>query len=1081
MGPIPCTAYYDKDAYTVTYDAMANGSLTGDHGTETVLYNESPVEVPGIDAATGYAFIGWSTDGGTTLLSKSDVEATTVTANIDYEAYYEYHEYTVTYDPMANGILTGEDGTEIVPLNGSPVEVPGIDANTGYAFAGWFEEGETTLLTKAQIEATTVTADIKYEAQYTMVKYDITFNLDGHGLYPDLTNTRTESIQEGQSPNEPIAGTDFTVDPGWRFTGWDPTPVVDPVTGTATYTAQYIKTYVITFDPGVGSLAPGEETQTVDQGGAVVEPTPTTPAGYTFDGWEYDVPGFDKNNVTSDANAVAQYTYRFTVIPKSTITNGAVRVTYNGVETVVQPGVSFEITAVDGEDTVWFQGEPDVGYHFWQWKSSANWGYVADNGKRPANIYSKTVFKPNPMFAINTYALTTAVTGNGTLNVDPAGTYNHGDVVDLTDPMVADPVPATGWHFVEWQDAGGNPITSVTMTAATAITAVFEIDTHALTTAVTGNGTLNVDPAGTYNYGDVVDLTDPLVADPVADTGWHFVEWQDAGSNPITSVTMTADTAITAVFEIDTHALTTAVTGNGTLNVDPAGTYDYGTVVDLTDVLVADPVADTGWHFVEWQDAGGNAITSVTMTADTAITAVFEIDTHALTTAVTGNGTLNVDPAATYDYGTIVDLTDVLVADPVADTGWHFVEWQDASGNAITSVTMTADTAITAVFEIDTHALTTAVTGNGTLNVDPAATYDYGTVVDLTDVLVADPVADTGWRFVEWQDAGGNPITSVLIDQAKTITALFERGDFVLTTAITGNGVLDVDPAATYLFEDVVDLTDTAVALPNPDTGWSFSEWQDAGGNAITSVTMTADTTITAVFTINRYTLAVDAENGTVDAGLAGRYNYGTTIALTADMATADDGFEFVEWQDAAGNAITSITMNGNRTVTAVFEAIPVVLAEEEVAEAAPPADEPAPAGTDDMEIEEETVPTAVPAGFNLLWLLLLIPLLGLILFLIAWWMAVVPIAESVNDNGNGTYTITWGYENRKVKKTEVDKDKSIFSVILGKIIGEQPAPPTTFEKGRHENVFNTTVDAGAKVEWKIRSRKAKVDLNKNK
>jgi len=47
----------------------------------------------------------------------------------------------------------------------------------------------------------------------------------------------------------------------------------------------------------------------------------------------------------------------------------------------------------------------------------------------------------------------------------------------------------------------------------------------------------------------------------------------------------------------------------------------------------------------------------------------------------------------------------------------------------------------------------------------------------------------------------------------------------------------------------------------------------------------------------------------------------------------------------------------------------------------------------------------------------------------------------------------------------------------MGKLISSSAKPPVEFEKGRVENVFTSVVDKDAEVEWKIKGRKAKVDV----
>ncbi|QMV41303.1 NHL repeat-containing protein [Cohnella cholangitidis] len=119
------------ERHVVAYAAGSNGALSG--GTsEMVAEGGSPAAVPTATANSGYAFAGWSSDGGATLLTKAQVEATTVTASITYTAYYMQNTHVVTYTAGSNGTLSG--GTsEMVAEGGSPAAVPTATANSGYA------------------------------------------------------------------------------------------------------------------------------------------------------------------------------------------------------------------------------------------------------------------------------------------------------------------------------------------------------------------------------------------------------------------------------------------------------------------------------------------------------------------------------------------------------------------------------------------------------------------------------------------------------------------------------------------------------------------------------------------------------------------------------------------------------------------------------------------------------------------------------------------------------------------------------------------------------------------------------------
>jgi uncharacterized repeat protein (TIGR02543 family) len=82
---------------------------------------------------------------------------------------------------------------------------------------------------------------------------------------------------------------------------------------------------------------------------------------------------------------------------------------------------------------------------------------------------------------------------------------------------------------------------------------------------------------------------------------------------------------------------------------------------------------------------------------------------------------------------------------------------------------------------------------------------------------------------------------------------------------------------------------------------------------------MNGDKNITAIFTINTYTLNVIATNGTVTKNPNQlNYNYGSSVTLTPHAAV---GYTFNNWSgDASGSANPlTVTMNGDKNITAIF------------------------------------------------------------------------------------------------------------------------------------------------------------------
>lgn len=392
------------------------------------------------------------------------------------------------------------------------------------------------------------------------------------------------------------------------------------------------------------------------------------------------------------------------------------------------------------------------GWRFDHWSGDVT---VTDNPAQVTMDGDKTV---TAVFVQVQYTLAASVTGQGSITLDPPGRiYDPGAVVTLTATAV------TGWHFDHWSGdvtVTDNPV-QVTMNGDRNVTAVFAQDQFVLTTSVFGEGSIVLDPpGGTYVTGTVVTLT----ASPAA--GWHFGHWSGdlTGTDQSGQLTMDSAKTVAAIFVRDQYTLTMSVTGQGSVTLDPpGGTYLSGETVTLT----ASPNA--GWHLAQWEGDLTGAVNPVqiTMDASKTITAAFEQDQFTLSVSVTGQGTVTLDPpGGTYLTGTTVTLN----VNP--SNGWHFDQWGgDLTGTASTvQVTMDGPKTVSATFVQDQYTLSVAVTGEGTVTLEPpGGTYLSGTTVMLT------PVASAGSRFDIWTVAlsGKTSPATITMDENKSVGAMF--------------------------------------------------------------------------------------------------------------------------------------------------------------------------------------------------------------------------------------------------------------------------------------------------------------------
>ena len=498
-------------------------------------------------------------------------------------------------------------------------------------------------------------------------------------------------------------------------------------------------------------------------------------------------------------------------------------------------------------------------------------------------------------YSLNTYTLTVNATNGTVTKLPDQAAYDHDTVVQLT------AVPATGYHFVNWTgDASGTePTTSVTMDGNRSVTANFAIDTFTLTYTAGTGGTISGLTPQTVNYGD-----DGTLVTAVPNTGWHFVDWSDGVLTASrTDLDVSANIAVTANFAIDTYTL--AVTSDhGTIVKAPdLPAYDYGTSVTIT----ATPAV--GYAFTGWT---GSVTSSdnplvLTMDGDKSISANYSLNTYTLTVNATNGTVTKLPDQAAYDHDTVVQLT------AVPATGYHFVNWTgDASGTELTtSVTMDGNRSVTANFAIDTFTLTYTAGTGGTISGLTPQTVNYG-----DDGTLVTAVPNTGWRFVDWSDGVLTASRTDLDVSANiAVTANFAIDTYTLAVTSDHGTIVKAPDLPAYDYGTSVTITAT------PAVGYAFTGWT---GSVTSSdnplvLTMDGDKSISANYSLNTYTLTVNATNGTVTKlPDQSAYDHDTVVQLTAVPAT---GYHFVNWTgDASGTELTtSVTMDGAKSVTANF------------------------------------------------------------------------------------------------------------------------------------------------------------------
>ena len=284
---IKCSAKWTANTYTVTFDSTGGSEVTTK--TIDVLYSEQLGDMP-VPIRTGYFFRGWydapvegkcygNSDGkGTSRYDKTE--------NCTLYAQWEINRYTITFDTAG--------GSEIAPITqdyDTAITAPADPTREGYTFIGWDMEIPTTM----PAENMTVTA------QWEINRYTITFDTAGGSEIAPIMQDYGTAITAPADPTRE----------GYTFIGWDmEIPTTMPAEN-MTVTAQWeINRYTITFDTAGGSEI---ASITQDYGTAITTPADPTREGYTFIGWDREIPEtMPAENITLKARwEINQYTITF--------------------------------------------------------------------------------------------------------------------------------------------------------------------------------------------------------------------------------------------------------------------------------------------------------------------------------------------------------------------------------------------------------------------------------------------------------------------------------------------------------------------------------------------------------------------------------------------------------------------------------------------------------------------------------------------------------------------------------------------------------------------------------------------------
>ena len=539
----------EANTYTVTYNPGTNG--TGTASTATKIEGLPLTLADKLFTRTGYKQTGWATvDGGEKVYDLGAIYANDEV--ITLYPVWTANQYTVTLDSNGAGAVTPSTVTATYDQSLNNLPVP---KRLRYVFSGWYD---------SQIGGKQyVNADGNSTA-----KYDKTENCTLYAQWSDAPlctvtfdpngGTLTGAATSSEQQNAPIAQPADPTRTGYTFAGWyqdadctQPWDFDDWVTGDMTlYAGWRANSYTITFDTAGGSAI---DPITQDYGTTINAPAAPTKTGYTFTGWEPELPAtMPAENITVAAQwSINQYTITFDTAGGSAIDP----ITQNYGTTINAPA-----------------DPTKTGYTFTGWDKTIP-------ATMPAGDMTITA-----QWSINQY----------TLSFNTAGGSNIGHITQNYGTTINAPAAPTktGYTFTGW-----SPAIPVTMPAENVtVTAQWRINSYTVTLDPNG-GRVSPDALSVTYLTPYGSLPTPVRSDYRFD-GWYL---GDDKIEPQTVMSQASPHTLTARWTFQPSAIvgpsrdTLTLDTNGGSPIAPIHAA-RGTTLDLS----ALQPEKSGFRFTGW-------------------------------------------------------------------------------------------------------------------------------------------------------------------------------------------------------------------------------------------------------------------------------------------------------------------------------------------------------------------------------------------------------------------------------------------------------------------------------------------------
>ncbi len=382
-------------------------------------------------------------------------------------------------------------------------------------------------------------------------------------------------------------------------------------------------------------------------------------------------------------------------------------------------------------------------------------------------------------------------------------------------------------------------------------------------------------------------------------TGYNGV-WKINGTQSVAEDTkVTSNITVKAVYTIQTFTVT--ITADADMAYSDSKTVGYGTL--LSDILPTVPTK-TGYNGV-WLIGGTEAVTdSAKVTSDITVEAVYTIQTFTVT--ITADADTPYSNVITVDYGT--NLLGAL-PDMPKKAGFKGVWKINGTETIAANKTVTSNISVSAEYTVEEFTVT--VKADSDTPYFEKFTVEYGTY--LSDILPEEVPTKTGYDGV-WLIGGTEAVTdSAKVTSDMTVTAVYTIRTFTVT--------ITADADTAYSDSKTVDygtlLSDILPTVPTK-TGHT-GVWKINGTEAVANNTeVKSDMTVTAVYTINEYTVTFIADGKTVSTV---KVKYNTSVKEYVPAVPEKAGYDGM-WVLGDSDFDPTILITEDMTVTAHYQAV---------------------------------------------------------------------------------------------------------------------------------------------------------------